>query len=221
MTTLRSTVPCWRRGRVRRAFGGKTSRGGPASGAASGDFHRDRRRNATHRSTTDPDARLYKKARGHEATLAYLGHVLAENRHGFIVDATVTRATGTAEREAAEAMVRALPSRARRTLGADRNFDTRGFVATLRTLGVTPHVAQYRETPRRGNAIDRRATRHAGYAISQRARMHVEQPFGWMKTIGLLHKLRHRGCPLVGWVFTFTAAAYNLVRLRRFVAQPA
>jgi transposase len=185
------------------------------------NFRGEARKNDTHRSTTDPDARLYKKSSGSEATLAYLGHLLMENRHGLIVDALVTAATGTAEREAALTMLRARPDGERITVGGDKNYDTRDFVSDTRELGVTPHVAQYPETPRRGSAIDGRTTRHAGYAISQRKRKLVEQAFGWMKTVGLLRKLHHRGSPLVNWTFTFHAAAYNLVRLRTLLARPA
>ena len=185
------------------------------------NFRGEARRNDTHQSTTDPDARLYKKSTGSEAKLAYLGHLLTENRHGLIIDALVTPATGTAERDAALTMLNDGPHGRRRTVGGDKNYDTRGFVRHTRGLGVTPHVAQYPETDRRGSAIDGRTTRHAGYAISQRKRKLVEQAFGWMKTIGLLRKLRHRGGPLVHWVFTFAAATYNLVRLRRLLTQPA
>jgi transposase len=185
------------------------------------NFRGDARKNDTHHSTTDPDARLYKKAAGREAKLAYLGHLLMENRHGLIVDALVTAATGTAEREAALLMLSELPDGGRVTVGGDKNYDTRDFVHTSREMGVTPHVAQYPETDRRGSAIDGRTTRHAGYDVSQRKRKLVEQAFGWMKTVGLMRKLHHRGGPLVEWVFTFHAAAYNLVRLRTLLARPA
>jgi transposase len=185
------------------------------------NFHGQTRRNDTHASTTDPDARLFKKATGHEAKLAYLGHLLTENRHGLIVDAAVTAATGTAEREAAIRMLGDLPpTPQRRTVGADKLFDTRAWVAGVRALGMTPHVAQY-VRPRGGSAIDARTTRHPGYAVSQRKRKLIEQVFGWMKTVGLLRKLRHRGRRLVAWLFTFAAAAYNLVRWRTLRAQPA
>jgi transposase len=190
-------------------------------GNPSVNFRGEARKNDTHHSTTDPDARLYKKSSGSEARLVYLGHLLTENRHGLIVDARVTRATGTAEREAALAMLGDLPDGGRKTIGGDKNYDTHDFVRDTRALGVTPHVAQYPDTKRRGSAIDRRTTRHVGYAISQRKRKLVEQAFGWMKTVGLLRKLHHRGTPLVTWVFTFHAAAYNLVRLRTLLARPA
>lgn len=185
------------------------------------DFHGETRRNDTHQSTTDPDARLYKKAGGHEAKLAYLGHLLTDNRHGLIVDTAVTSASGTAERDAAIAMVGDLPLTSRRiTVAADKLFDTRACVAALRTMRVTPHIAQYHR-PRGGSAIDRRTTRHPGYALSQRKRKLVEQAFGWLKTVALFRKLRHRGGRLVDWMFTLGAAAYNLVRWRNLVAQPA
>jgi transposase len=184
------------------------------------NFHGDVRRNDTHASTTDPDARLYKKAVGREAKLGYLAHVLTENRHGFIVDTAVTAATGTAERDAAIVMLGDLPLTTRRlTVGADKAYDTRAWVRAVRAMGITPHIAQ--NTTYRRSAIDQRTTRHPGYAVSQRCRKKVEQPFGWMKTVGLLRKLRHRGGRLVDWIFTFTAAAYNLIRWRTLIARPA
>jgi len=179
------------------------------------NFHGQRRTNATHQSTTDPDARLYKKARGREARLGYLGHVLMEHRSGLIVKTMVTPADGYGERDAAVVMVEAVPGRHRITVAADKGYDTRDLVAGLRAMQVTPHVAQH--TTGRRSAIDARTTRHSGYRISQQKRKLVEQGFGWMKTIGGLRKLRHRGGPLVDWVFTFTAAAYNSVRLRRLL----
>jgi transposase len=195
----------------------------PSAGSSnpSVDFHGQRRRNDTHQSTTDPDARLYKKAQGREARLGYLGHLLMEHRSGLIVRAMVTPATGYGEREAAIEMLADLPGRHRITVAADKAYDTRDFVADLRELGVTPHVAQYATTPHRRSAIDRRTTRHPGYAISQQKRKLVEQGLGWIKTIGTLRKLRHRGGPLVTWVFTFTAAAYNIVRMRRLLEAAA
>jgi transposase len=192
----------------------------PAGGGSNPtvDFHGQQRRNATHQSTTDPDARLYKKAQGRDARLGYLGHLLMEHRSGLIVRATVTPATGYGEREAAVEMIADLPGRHRITVAADKGYDTRDFIADLRGMGVTPHVAQYATTAHRRSAIDGRTTRHPGYAISQRKRKLVEQGIGWIKTIGGLRKLRHRGGPLVTWMFTFTAAAYNIVRLRRLLA---
>jgi transposase len=183
------------------------------------NFHGQRRTNATHQSTTDPDARLYKKARGREARLGYLGHILMEHRSGLIVKTMVTPADGHGERDAAVVMVERVPGRHRITVAADKGYDTRDLVAGLRAMHVTPHVAQH--TTGRRSAIDARTTRHAGYTISQQKRKRVEQGFGWMKTIGGLRKLRHRGGLLVGWIFTFTAAAYNIVRLRRLLEAPA
>ena len=183
------------------------------------NFHGQPRRNDTHQSTTDPEARLYKKAVGREAKLGYLAHLLTETRHGFIIDTAVTSATGTAERDAAIAMLGELPLTTRRlTVGGDKNFDTTTWVDAVRQMGITPHVAQH--TRRRRSAIDRRTTRHLGYALSQRCRKKVEQPFGWMKTVGLLRKLRHRGGRRIDWIVSFTAATYNLVRWRTLVAQP-
>jgi transposase len=184
------------------------------------NFRGEPRKNDTRQSTTDPDARLYKKSTGAEAKLAYLGHLLMENRNGLIVDAMVTAATGMTERDAALTMLGERPDGRRIMVGGDANYDTRDFVRHTREMGVTPHVTQYPETDRRGSAIDARTTRHLGYEISQRKRKLVEQAFGWMKTVGLLRKLHHRGGPLVDWIFTFHAAAYNLVRLRRLLAQP-
>ncbi len=185
------------------------------------NFHGETRRNDTHASTTDPDARLYKKAGGQAAKLAYLGHLLTENRHGLIVDTAVTAATGRAERDAAIVLLGELPLTSRRiTVGADKLFDTRDWIAAVRTMGITPHVAQHRRARGR-SAIDGRTTRHPGYAQSQRKRKLIEQAFGWLKTVGLFRKLRHRGGRLVDWMFTFGAAAYNLVRWRNLMAQPA
>ena len=176
------------------------------------DFRGARRTNATHASTTDPEARLYKKAPGQEAKLCYLGHVLMDNRHGLAVATRVTQASGTAEWEAAQQMVRPLARGRRLTLGGDKAFDTRDFVERLRARGVTPHVAQ--NTTHRRSAIDGRTTRHGGYAVSQQKRKRIEEIFGWLKTVALMRKTRHRGRSRVGWMFTFTAAVYNLVRIR-------
>jgi hypothetical protein len=177
------------------------------------DFRGEKRTNATPASTTDPDARLYKKAQGQEAKLCDLGHVLMENRNGLIVDTRLTQATGTAEREAAVEMVAEIPGTHPVTVGSDKAYDTQDFVWDLRAGEATPHVAQ--NTTGRTSAIEGRTTRPEGYPISQRKRKRVEEIFGWKKTGGLLRKVRHRGLPLVGWIFTFTAAAYNLVRLRK------
>ena len=177
------------------------------------DFRGERRRNDTHESTTDPQARLYRKGPGREATLAYLGHVLLDNRHGLVANVCVTAATGTAEREAAAAML-AASAPPGSTVGADKGYDVARFVGDVRALEVTPHIA--RKAPY--SAIDVRTTCHPGYQVSQRKRKLVEQVFGWMKTVGGLRKLRHRGGALVDWIVTFAAAAYNLVRLRSLVA---
>jgi transposase len=185
------------------------------------NFHGQTRRNDTHASTTDPDARLYKKAVGREAKLGYLAHLLTENRHGLIVDTAVTAASGTAERDAAIAMLGELPLTTRRlTVGADKAYDIRAWVAAVRRMGITPHVAQ-NAFGSGGSAIDARTTRHAGYRVSHRKRKLIEQAFGWLKTVARLRKLRHRGGRLVDWIFTFGAAAYNLVRWRNLIAQRA
>lgn len=182
------------------------------------DFHGEKRRNQTHESTTDPEARLYKKGPGKEAKLSYQGQVMMENRHGLVTQTRLTPATGTAEREAAVEMAQQIPERESRrvTLGADKGYDTQEFVAELRQLNVTPHVTQNNKN--RSSAIDGRTTRHPGYAVSQRKRKRVEEIFGWIKTVGLMRKTRHRGRERVGWMFTFTAAAYNLVRIRNLEA---
>ena len=176
------------------------------------DFHGERRSNATHISTTDPDARLARKGRGQEAKLAYQGHVLMENRHGLAVEGCVTRASGYGERAAALEMVGHRAPAGRITVGADKGYDTRDFVEALRLVQVTPHVAQ--NTSNRSSAIDRRTTRHAGYGVSQWKRKRVEEIFGWLKTVGLLRKTRHRGRARVNWMFIFGLAVYNLVRIR-------
>jgi transposase len=178
------------------------------------NFRGERRKNDTHASTTDPDARLYRKGDGQPARLVYMGHVLMENRSGLVVDTEVTPADGYGERHAALTMVEAVPGD-RVTLGGDKAYDDAWFVDELRHMRVTPHVAQ--NTKNRRSAIDARTTRHPGYAISQRKRKRVEEIFGWMKTVGLLRKLRHRGGGRVTWIFRFTAAAFNLVRIRNLV----
>jgi len=176
------------------------------------NWHKEKRSNQTHESLTDAMARLYKKTRGAEARLGYLGHVLTENRNGLVVDVRLTQASGTAERDAALEMLGSKPTTRQVTLGADRGYDTRGFVASARELHVTPHVAQNDRCRR--SAIDDRTTRHEGYATSQRRRKRVEEVFGWIKTVALQRKTRFRGVDRVGWMFTFAAAAYNLVRMR-------
>ena len=193
--------------------------GEPPSGTPrEADFHGERRGNDTHQSTTDPDARLYKKSKGAEAKRSYLGHVLMENRNGLLVRTMVTQADGTAERDAALLLASKMPDSRRITLGGDKNYDTHDFVTTARGMRITPHVAQ-NDKRRGGSAIDGRTTRHAGYQISQQKRKRVEQSFGWMKMIGLLKKVKLRGLRKVSWWFTLVGAAYNLVRLRRLKAE--
>lgn len=201
-----------------KSFRPKDGSGEPPTPGRNGevDFRGEPRSNDTHASTTDPDARLYKKAAGQAAKLCHMGHALMENRNGLVIDASLTKATGTAEREAAIAMVEDLPDGGRITLGTDKSYDTQEFVAEMRRLGVTPHVTQ--NTKGRRSAIDGRTTRHAGYATSLRIRKRIEEVFGWMKTVGVLRKTRHRGTERVGWMFTFVAAAYNLVRLPKLLA---
>ena len=183
------------------------------------NYRKEKRSNATHESLTDRFARLFKKSKGSEAKLGYLGHVVTDNRHGLVMDVCVTMATGTAERDAAVAMLQQKPAGKRVTLGADRAYDTQEFVRHMRNYQITPHVAQ-NETNRR-SAIDGRTTRHAGYAVSQRKRKRVEEVFGWMKTVALQRKTRFRGTDRVAWMFTFAAAAYNLIRIRNLTIHPA
>jgi transposase len=193
----------------------------PASGGRNPDvdFHGERRGNASHRSSTDPEARLARKGNGKEAKLCYAGHALTENRNGLIVEAELTEASGTAEREAGLRLLARQRGRSagRLSVGADKGYDARSFVAGVRELGATPHVA--RKT--RFSALDGRTTRHESYAVSQRRRKLIEEGFGWMKTIGGLRKLRHRGKAKASAMFTFACAAYNLVRLRTLLAEPS
>jgi transposase len=186
----------------------------PSSKNPDVDFRGEKRSNETHESTTDPDARLYKKSANTGAVLCLMGHILTENRNGLVVNASMTHATGTAEREASEKMLRELkPTKVRRTLGADKAYDTKDFVARLRKLNVTPHVSQ-NNTGNRSSAIDARTTNSAGYDISQTKRKKVEQVWGWLKTVGGLRKTRHKGIPRNNWILTLATAAYDLVRLR-------
>ncbi|BCH34916.1 DDE transposase [Mesorhizobium sp. L-8-10] len=191
----------------------------PADGGgrnAEADFHGERRSNETHASTTDPDARLYRKGRGKEAKLCFMGHGLMENRHGLLVDACLTFADGHAERVAALHMIEPRADRPQTiTLGADKAYDAQDFINELK---VTPHVAQ--NTGGRSSAIDGRTTRHSGYAVSQRIRKRIEEAFGWIKTVAGQAKTKLRGRDRVGWAFTFNAAAYNLVRLPKLLAVP-
>jgi transposase len=185
------------------------------------NFRGEKRSNETHESTTDPDAKLFTKLKGNAAKLCYIGNLLTENRSGLVVDALLTQASGYAERSAAVTMLaKAARRRGKRiTAGGDRGYDTRDFVLTLRQLEVTPHVAQ--NTTKRSSRIDERTTRHCGYELSQRKRKRIEEVFGWIKTVGLMRKTRHRGSRRVGWMFTFTAAVYNLVRMRNLAAAAA
>ena len=188
-------------------------------GNPSVDFHGERRSNATHRSTTDPDARLMRKGKGKEAKLVFMGHALMENRHGLLVDFQVTHATGTAERDIVPKLLDQAKERHfhPKTLGGDKNYDTQDCVADIRERRVTPHVAQ--NTSGRRSAIDGRTTRHPGYAVSQRIRKRVEEIFGWMKTVAGFRRTRYRGLGRTGLAGYLVATAYNLVRLSRLAAR--
>ena len=204
-----------------KSFRPKDGSGEPPAPGRNGerDFHGEKRSNETHASSTDPDARLYKKAEGQAAKLCHMGHVLIENRHGLVIEATTTCATGAAEREAAVAMIEAIPGQHRITVGFDKAYDTTDFVADMRGRGATPHVTQ-NDTARR-SAIDGRTTRHWGYQVSLLVRKRIEEVFGWMKTIGGQRKTRYRGTPRVGWMFTLSAAAYDLIRLPKLLGAAA
>jgi transposase len=191
----------------------------PSGGGREVDFHGEQRSNETHQSTSDPHARLFKKSKGSEAKLGYLGHALMENRHGLLLDTMVTQADGRAERDAAWRMASRIAGVKRVTVGGDKNYDTQELVQRLREMKVTPHVAQNNKNRR--SAIDGRTTQHPGYAISQRKRKRIEQSFGWMKTIGMLKKVKLRGLEKVSGLFTFVAAVYNLYRVQRLQAQAA
>ena len=181
------------------------------------DFRGEKRSNETHESTTDPEALLARRGAGKEAKLSYSGNLLVENRNGLIVSSLVWEATGPAERDAGMVMLQELPGIGRVTVGGDKGFDTAEFVRECRNMRITPHVAQ-NLARRGGSTIDSRTTRHAGYAISQKKRKRIEECFGWLKTIALLRKVRHRGTLKVDWMFTFACAAYNLVRMRNLMA---
>lgn len=193
---------------------------GPVGRNESADFRGQKLSNATHASVTDPDAKLYRKGKQQGADLYHMGHVLIENRSGLVVDAQVTHATGTAEREAATAMITKVAckkgKKRRLTLGADKGYDTEDFVGTLKKAHVTPHVAQNKTN--RASAIDGRTTRHEGYKISQRLRKRVEEIFGWMKMVANFRSPKYRGTKRVGWHFALVAAAYNLVRMRNLLS---
>ena len=201
-----------------RSFRPKGEKEPPPSGdGGEVNFHGTKRSNKTHRSTSDPEARLYKKSKGAEAKLAYLGHAVMENRNGLLVRTCVTQATGTAEREAALRMMKKIARMRPVTLGADKAYDVREFVEQLREQKVTPQVAQS-QTRRGGSTLDERTTRHPGYRISQQKRKRIERSFGWMKMIGMLKRVKLRGRAKIGWLFTFVGAAYNLCRLARLEA---
>jgi transposase len=200
-----------------KSFRRKDGQGKPPGAGGEVDFHGEKRNNKTHESTTDPDARLFRKSQGSEAKLRYLGHVLMENRNGLLVQTFLTEAHGRAERDAAMLMAEAIPAGKRVTMGGDKNYDTQEFVGELRGMNITPHVTQ--NNTNRRSAVDERTTRHAGYELSQRKRKRVEQVFGWMKMVGMLRKVKLRGIDKVGWLFTFTGAAYNLCRLRNLMAR--
>lgn len=182
------------------------------------NFRGEKLVNETHESTTDPEARLYRKSSTHEAKLSFAAHILTENRHGLVIVSTVTEADGHAERDAAEEMLGKVANRKRRvTVGADKNYDTKGFVKAARALKVTPHVAQNTER-NGGSAIDGRTTRHSGYAVSQKFRKRIEEVFGWLKTTGQFRQTRYRGVTKIDWYFTLAVTAYNLVRMRNLGA---
>jgi hypothetical protein len=191
---------------------------GPGRNSAR-DFHGEKLSNETHASTTDPDARLYKKGKGQAAKLCHLGHVVMENRTCLVVDASVTPATGTAEAEAATTMIGAIPGQHRITVGGDKAFDTAEFVGDMRDRNATPHVAQ--NDNGRASAIDGRTTRHPGYRVSLLLRKRIEEVFGWTKTIGGQRKTHFRGTPRVNWIFTLAVAAYDLIRLPKLLGAAA
>jgi transposase len=190
--------------------------GGDGTRNPDADFRGQKRSNETHASRTDPDARLARKGQGREAKLSYQANALMDNRHGLVVDTEVAIVTGTSEVDCALTMMSRQPNRKRRrTVGADKLYDQAKFVKGARRQNFTPHVAQ--NTTNRRSAVDRRTTRHRGYKESQRRRKLIEQGFGWKKTIGLLHKLHHRGRDRVGWIYTFTAGVYDMIRIRTLI----
>jgi transposase len=209
-------LEAWASGKSFQAKDKKSSSPPDDPGNPTVNFHGEKRTNQTHESETDPDALLARKGAGQEAKLSYSGNLLVENRNGLIVSSMVWEATGTAERDAAMAMLQQVPGTGRVTVGGDKGFDTAEFVRECRNMRVTPHVAQ--NLARRGSAIDGRTTQKAGYRISQKKRKRIEECFGWLKTIALLRKVRHRGTLKVDWMFTFACAAYNLVRMRNLMA---
>lgn len=210
-----------------KSFRPKDGSGEPPAPGRNGErnFHNEKRSNDTHASTTDTDARLYRKADGRESRLCFMGHVLMENRNGLAVGAALTRATGTAEREATLVMLDRRKLRHRITLGADKAYDVTAFVEDLRSRQVTPHIAIDGRVSKHGvirkTAVDGRTTRHPGYRISQICRKRIEEVFGWLKTQAGLAKVKLRGCAKVEAVFTFSVAAYNLIRIPKLLATPA
>jgi transposase len=210
-----------------KSFRPKDGSGEPPSPGRNGDrnFHNEKRSNETHASTTDPDARLYRKADGRESRLCFMGHVLMENRNGLAIDATLTRATGTAEREATLGMLDRRGTERRITLGADKAYDVTAFVEHLRTRQVTPHIAVNGAVSKLGvvrkTAVDGRTTRHPGYRASQICRKRIEEVFGWIKAQAGFAKVKVRGCAKAEAVFTFAVAAYNLVRIPKLLAEPS
>lgn len=211
-----------------KSFRPKDGSGEPPEPGRNGerDFHKEKRSNETHASTTDPDARLYRKADGRESRLCFMGHVIMENRNGLVVDASLSLATGMAEREATLTMLDRRGTTGRRiTLGADKAYDVTGFISDLRSRKVTPHIAINGAISKLGKtrktAIGKRTLRHAGYAISQRCRKRIEEVFGWVKKPGGLAKVKLRGKAKVEAVFTFTVAAYNLIRIPKLMAVAA
>jgi hypothetical protein len=202
-----------------KSFRRKDGEDQPPSGGRNGerDFHKEKPANETHASTTDPDARLYKKGRGKEAKLSFIGHLLMENRSGLIVDACLTKATGTAEPEAALAMLGDLPGGRRVTIGADKAYDTAAFVAAAREINVTPHVTQ-NINGHRGSNIDERTTRHPGYLISLTIRKRIEEANAWIKGVAGMDRAPFRGLPRMGGAFKFRTTAYNLIRMPGLLA---
>ena len=210
-------VEAWAGHKSFKPKGSRRSNGPDDSGNPTVDFRGHKRSNKTHESTTDPDARLYRKSFGTESKLCFSAHVLMDNRHGLAVDARLTEANPRCEWDAALDMVGELRGTKRCTLGADKGYDTARFIDGLREMDVTPHVAAKKEG---WTSLDRRTTRHEGYVVSQRKRKRVEEIFGWLKTVGVLRKTRHRGKPRVGWTVTLALAAYNLVRIRNLTWSP-
>jgi hypothetical protein len=211
-----------------KSFRRKDGKDEPPDSGRNGErsFRGEQRSNDTHASTTDPEAKLYRKGNGRESKLCFMGHILMENRNGLVVQAQLTQASGTAEREAALCLIdRERPSRRRITLGGDKGFDVISFVQGLRQMAVTPHIAVDGRVSntgvRRRTGVDGRTLRHPGYAISQVIRKRVEEPFGWIKTVAGLRKTRHRGVRRVGWMFNLAMAAYNLVRIPKLLAAPS